>query len=329
MPLFKRLAVFATGLTLLVIVLGAWVRLTDAGLGCPDWPGCYGMITWPATPEAIEQADRVRADRPVDTGKAFREMLHRYVAGFLGFLVLLLAILAWRNRHQPGQPVILPAVLLGLIVFQSLLGMWTVTLLLKPAVVVAHLAGGLLTFVLLWWLVLRTGRREYRPPVHVRRNRAVVVLATVVLAGQILLGGWVSTNYAALACPDFPTCMGQWWPEADFVEGFTLWREVGVDYEGGVLDHSARVAIHLAHRIGAVAVVGVFGWLVWRLARTPDMPATAALVAGLLAIQVGLGIYGVLAGLPLAAAVAHNAMAAVLLAALVYLIHRTTPRETP
>ncbi|MFW5815381.1 MAG: COX15/CtaA family protein, partial [Wenzhouxiangella sp.] len=269
--LYNKLTLFACGLTLVVIVLGAWVRLTDAGLGCPDWPGCYGHLTWPDSDEELAVAEQVRVDRAVDVGAAIREMVHRYAAAILGLVVVILAAAAWRRRHEPGQPVKLPLLLLGLILFQGALGAWTVTMLLKPAIVLAHLAGGMLTFSLLVLLYLRTRPHQTRPNLPQRKLRPALALATAVLVAQILLGGWVSTNYAALACPDFPTCTGQWWPDSNFSEGFRLWRGVGVDYEGGILDQQARVAIHLAHRLGAVVVIGLFGWLLWRLFQTPGL----------------------------------------------------------
>lgn len=326
---YNRLVLFALIVTLVVIVLGAWVRLTDAGLGCPDWPGCYGELTWPKTEQSISQANERWAERPVETGKAIREMVHRYMAGFLGLIVLALAVLAWQRRREPGQPVALPLALLGLIMFQAALGMWTVTLLLKPAIVLAHLVGGLLTFSLLSWLYWRTRPRPLPVTLPQRRLRIPVLIGLVVLVGQIILGGWVSTNYAALACPDFPTCMGQVWPEQDYREGFKLWRGVGVDYEGGLLDQPARMAIHMAHRLGAVVVLGVFGWLLWLLFRTPGMVRPGALLATLLITQITLGLLNILLGLPLAVAVAHNGVAALLLGAMVYLLALTTlPTET-
>lgn len=325
---FNRLSLLACILTLVVVVLGAWVRLTDAGLGCPDWPGCYGHLSWPSNDESIAIADQVRADRTVDVGAAAREMIHRYAAGLLGLLVLALAVLAWRRRGEPGQPLRLPLFLLALIIFQSALGAWTVTLLLKPAIVLAHLSGGLLTFSLLVLLYLRTRPQQERPNLPQRKLAVPLSIATVVLVGQILLGGWVSTNYAALACPDFPTCTGQWWPESDFAEGFTLWRGVGVDYEGGMLDQEARVAIHMAHRIGALVVIGVFGWLLWKLFSAPGLGPPAAVLAGLLAVQITLGVLNVVLSLPLGVAVAHNGVAALLLATMVYLLYRTRSGAT-
>lgn len=324
---YNRLVLFACILTFIVIVLGVWVRLTDAGLGCPDWPGCYGHLTWPSSPESLAVAEQVRAERDVDVGAAIREMVHRYAAGILGLTVLALAIIAWRRRKEPDQPVKLPLALLALIIFQSALGAWTVTLLLKPAIVLAHLAGGMTTFSLLVLLYLRTRPSRPSPNLPQRKLSLALSLATVVLIGQILLGGWVSTNYAALACPDFPQCTGQWWPETDFREGFTLWRGVGVDFEGGILDQPARVAIHLTHRIGALVVIAVFGWLLFKLFRTPGLAAPASVLAGLLTVQVTLGILNVVLSLPLHVAVAHNAVAALLLGTMVYLLHATHHRR--
>jgi cytochrome c oxidase assembly protein subunit 15 len=326
MTLFRRLAWAATGLTLFVIVVGAWVRLTDAGLGCPDWPGCYGMITWPKTPEHIETATNAFAEftetRAVDSGKAFREMAHRYVAKLLGFIILVMAVLAWRNRRDPQQPVALPIGILALVIFQGMLGMWTVTLLLKPAIVTAHLIGGMSTGALLFWLSLKVSRRE-TPSLPARALHPAVWLGFAVVAVQIVLGGWVSTNYAALACPDFPTCTGAWWPQTDFSEGFRIWRGIGVDYEGGVLDQPARVAIQMAHRLWAIAVIGVLAWLFAQLVRVDELRGLAFWMIAVLTVQVAVGIYNVVGGLPLPNAVAHNGVAAVLLFTMVALLYRT------
>lgn len=329
-PLFQRLATFAALLTFVVIVLGAWVRLTDAGLGCPDWPGCYGRLAWPSSSESVESASLNFPDRPVDSGKALREMVHRYVAGFLGLVVLGLAVMAWRHAREPEQPVVLPTVLLGLIVFQALLGMWTVTLLLKPAVVMAHLLGGMATFALLVWLALRSHQRHWQPTLPARRLHGGVIAALIVVIVQIALGGWVSANYAALSCGgDFPACLDQWWPETDFLEGFIFWREIGIDYEGGVLDQPARTAIHLAHRIGALVVAGVVGWLAIRLLREQVLYGSGIVLTVLLIGQITLGILNVTLGLPRPVAVAHNGGAALLLAMLIYLLHRTMPKRIP
>jgi len=322
--IFKLLAWIATGLAVIVIVVGAWVRLTDAGLGCPDWPGCYGTVTWPSAPDHVEQANRDWGHvREVESGKAFREMFHRYLAGALGLVILAMAILAWRRRGQPGQPIALPMATLVLVIFQAALGMWTVTLLLKPAIVTAHLLGGMATLALLWWTALRVTPSLHRTSLPARAQHTVALAALGVVIVQIFLGGWVSTNYAALACTGFPTCNGQWWPQMDFAEGFRLWRGVGVDYEGGVLDPAARNAIQMAHRLWALVVVGVLGWALSRFWRAEELRAPALLLGVLLTAQIVVGIYNVIGGLPLLNAVAHNGLAALLLATLLFLLYRT------
>jgi cytochrome c oxidase assembly protein subunit 15 len=321
---YRKIARAVALLALAVVILGAYVRLTDAGLGCPDWPGCYGRLTVGAVMQDIDAAQQAYPERPVEPGKAWREMLHRYLAGLLGLAVLLLAVLAWRNRHAAGQPVALPLALLVLVVFQALLGMWTVTLLLKPVVVMAHLLGGMATLALLWWLSLPPpGGRSSS---HRLAGSAAAALA--LLAVQIALGGWTSTNYAALACPDFPTCQGSWWPEMDFAEGFRPWRGLGVDYEGGVLHNSARVAVHVTHRIGALITLLVLAALavaVWRSDADTRARRAALLMAAALLAQITIGILIVLRGLPLSLATAHNGVAAVLLLTLVTLNRSLRP----
>jgi len=336
--MFHRLAWAALGLTLIVVLLGAYVRLSDAGLGCPDWPGCYGrLLGVPSQTNQIAAANEAFPERPVEVDKAWKEMIHRYLAGVLGLLILGLAALAWRDRRQSGQPVVLPLAILGLVIFQSILGMWTVTWQLKPVVVMAHLLGGLATLSLLAWLVLRQGQygiaRSSTIFNGIRTLRGYALLGLALLVVQIASGGWTSANYAALACPDFPTCQTYWWPPTDFREAFTLWRGLGDNYEFGVLDNDARVTIHLVHRLGAVVVALFLGWLSWRLiAKTGDRALRAAgvAIAVLLTVQLGLGIANVVLQLPLPVAVAHNGGAALLLLALVTLNHLLLrPRPVP
>ena len=328
MTLFRRLCLVATLLALVVIVMGAWVRLSHAGLGCPDWPGCYGHLTVGQAVENAEHANAAFPERPLEPEKALKEMIHRYAASGLGLLILAIAIVAWLNRRDPAQPMRLPGFLVALVVFQGLLGMWTVTLLVKPAVVTAHLVGGLTTMALCWWLALRVDRTT-RPPGE-RGLRRLAVLGLAVLALQIMLGGWVSTNYSALACPDFPTCQKSFWPEMDFKDAFILWRGLGIDYEGGVLDHPARVAIHFVHRLGAVVTALVLGFLAWRAIRTGQSRAVrmaGAVLAGLVVLQWTVGPVMVLKALPLELATAHNGVAALLVLAVVALLRFLwTPR---
>ena len=318
MTLFQRIATAAAVLAFVVIALGAWVRLTDAGLGCPDWPGCFGQLLVPESEQALARVADEFDGAIVETGKAWREMIHRYVAATLGLLILALAALGWRNRRDPAQPVVVPFVLAGLVLFQGLLGMWTVTLLLQPLVVMGHLLGGMSILALLTWLALTT-RHGVRPRATRSGLEALALAALVATFAQIALGGWTSTNYAALACPDFPTCQNQWWPEADWAEGFVPWRAIeneGVrNFEGGVLMHPARVAIHLTHRAGAVLVTVLLLLAAWRAGRRFGAPGRAAALLTLvfLALQVGIGVAIVKTGLPLWLGVAHNGNAALLL----------------
>jgi len=364
---FHRLAWLASALAFGVIVFGAFVRLSNAGLSCPDWPTCYGRATWPtASTHVVDHA--ATAIRPVEIHKAWREQLHRMLAGSLGVLVLALALLAARRRplgiatictaavavaisialyiraqYVPaallagaGEVMLLAAAVrwsnadlsrvsaltLATIIFQALLGMWTVTWLLKPVVVMGHLLGGLTTFALLTWTAWQATDRPIRVP-DARTLRRWLIVALVLLALQIALGGWTSSNYAALACgTDFPTCVGRWWPPHDFHQGFVVWRGIGVDYEGGVLDGASRIAIQLAHRMMAVVVFVYVLVLSTRLLRTPGMRGYGALLGGLVIAQVCLGIANVKLALPLHVAVLHNAGAALLLFVLVGLVAR-------
>jgi cytochrome c oxidase assembly protein subunit 15 len=322
-----KLAMLAAIVAFCVIVLGAWVRLSHAGLGCPDWPGCYAQLTWPAEVQEIETANQAFPERPFESSKAWREMVHRYLAGGLMLLVLVLCWKSWRGTAFNQQFKWLTATLLILIIFQALLGMWTVTLKLKPIIVMAHLLGGLSTFSLLLWLMFSSRRQmPDKPNIRVRKMRGPIVMALVVLVIQIALGGWTSANYAALACPDVPMCGGQWWPDANFSEAFVLWREIGVNYEGGLLDHGSRVAIHLTHRIGAVITLAVMMVLAFRLLKVPRLHSGGRVLMTLILAQFTLGVLNVALHLPLANAVAHNAGAALLLATLLGLLNKTTTR---
>ena len=323
MTFYRNLILAALALTLGVVSLGAYVRLSDAGLGCPDWPGCYGKLTPHHAADAINSELAVRPDGPVSHAKAWKEMVHRYFAGTLGLLVLAIAVLSWRLRRETKGGPGLPVLLLGLIVFQALLGMWTVTQLLKPLVVSSHLLGGMATLSLLLWLLLRERSQHglvYYARVDHLRGGAAFALVLVIM--QIALGGWVSTNYAALACTDFPMCQGEWMPVLDFNHGFTLHRELGETASGELLPMAALTAIHWTHRLMALVVTLYLGWLVWRLLRTPGYAGMGLVIGGLLVLQVTLGISNVMLSLPLAVAVAHNTGAALLLGSLVLLNFR-------
>jgi cytochrome c oxidase assembly protein subunit 15 len=322
-----RLAMIAAIIAFCVIVLGAWVRLSHAGLGCPDWPGCYGQLTWPEAAQEIETANQAFPERPYESSKAWREMVHRYLAGTLMLLVFAIGWKAWRDPQANRKFRMLATALVILIIFQALLGMWTVTLKLKPIIVMAHLLGGLTSFSLILWLMFSSRRRTPgKPNISVRKMRGAITTAIIILALQITLGGWTSANYAALACPDVPMCSGQWWPDADFKEGFVLWREIGVNYEGGLLDQRSRVAIHLTHRIGAVVTLLVLTLLAFRLVKIPRLKTGGQVMMALVFIQFTLGVLNIALYLPLPNAVAHNAGAALLLATLLSLLNKTTDR---
>lgn len=327
MKLFRTLTIITLILAFCVIVFGAYVRLSDAGLGCPDWPGCYGKLIVPETEAHMHESFSDQADvRELDVSKAWKEMIHRYLASGLGFVILILAYLAWRNRDDPAQPVTLPFILVGLVIVQGLLGMLTVTLLLKPLVVTAHLLGGMTTLLLLFWLLLKTGKSRPNAILHAESKMLypLAVFALIVVYCQIFLGGWTSTNYAALICPDFPTCQGRWWPAMDFAEGFTLWHGLGVDYEYGILKTAGRTAIHFTHRIGALITFITLISLV-SLALSSQIAAVrraAKVVLVVLLGQITLGITNVVEGLPLMVAVAHNGGAALLLLSVSYLLFR-------
>ncbi len=376
---FHRLAWFALIMTASTIMFGSFVRLSDAGLSCPDWPTCYGRVTWPQ--HAAEVADHVATQiRPLETHKAWREQVHRFLAGALGIEILTLALLATRRRrwgsttvvtacvlvaagiplymmghHVPasiiavlGEVILLIAALrwnnidlsraalltLAVVIFQALLGMWTVTLLLKPIVVMGHLLGGMLMFGLLVWMAWRATHMPITL-VEAPTLKNLLRVGVAVLVVQIALGGWVSANYAALACgggsaslDNFPRCVSQWWPPHNFQEGFTLWRGIGVDYEGGVLDGASRIAIQMAHRLFAVIVAVYLLWLSFRLFRLPSMRGWATALGVLVLLQITLGILNVKLALPLEVAVAHSGGAVALLFVLVTLLARMRAPES-
>jgi len=323
MSFHAKTILFGVLLTFVVVVVGAFVRLTDAGLGCPDWPGCYGKAT-PAhaaaeIAKAVDEQGGVHG--PVSHQKAWNEMIHRYLAGALGLVILLIAIMAWASRASPG----LPTALVGVVCFQAALGMWTVTLLLKPVIVTLHLLGGMTTLALMVWLAARQFQLRAVSS-DARALRPWAVLGLVLLSVQIALGGWVSTNYAALACIDLPTCHGEWVPRMDFQHGFQLLRELGQTAAGDKLSYDALTAIHWTHRVGAVILATyliVLAWRVWRA----GLHTLAALLGGLLVLQFTLGVANIITGLKLAVAVAHNAGAALLLAALVVLNFTLSARQ--
>jgi len=321
---FKRIALLASVLALCVVVLGAYVRLSDAGLGCPDWPGCYGSMTVPQSEAAIAHAQTAYPDKPLEAHKAWKEMVHRYAAGTLGLLILTLCILGWVARRQLAVSPWTPSLLLLLVVFQAMLGMWTVTLLLKPAVVTAHLLGGMATLALLVWVAHRQWGGAAGPGHAGVALRWWARLALVILFGQIFLGGWTSSNYAALACTDFPTCHGVWIPEMDFGNAFHLFRELGQEASGEQLRLPAYNAIQWLHRIGALVTFIYVGLLALSVMRLPQTRSLGLGMLLILTVQICLGIANLLLHLPLVLAVAHNLGAALLLLTVVVLNSKLT-----
>jgi cytochrome c oxidase assembly protein subunit 15 len=323
---YRPLLMLATLLAFGVVSLGAYVRLSDAGLGCPDWPGCYGHLIG-VPDQAHEQSAALQAypGKPVEAHKAWKEMVHRYFAGLLGLLILALAWLAWRYRQTLQESPVLPTVLLAVVGFQAMLGMWTVTLLLKPVIVTAHLIGGMTTLALLVWLLLRQSMMAPPPAGRLLRLAALFALCAVIC--QIALGGWVSSNYAALACQDFPTCQGAWRPDMDMAHAFQLHRELGQAADGSLLSGAALTAIHWVHRLGALAVSVVIGALVVALLKLPVWRIWGLLLGLALAAQLTLGIANVMLSLPLPLAVAHNTGAALLLAVVLALNFRLWQRR--
>ena len=322
---FFRIGLFACFLAFFVIVLGAYVRLSDAGLGCPDWPGCYGQITAPDELEEISKARLAYPHLEVHSGKAWKEMIHRYFASTLGFLILLLAFFAWKYRRDESQQVALPTFLVVLVIFQGLLGMWTVTELVKPTIVTLHLLMGLTTLSLLAWLVLKHARPWSQQLQSLDASRLWVNwarLALFVLVVQIFLGGWTSTNYVALYCADFPTCHGEWWPQTNFAEAFVFFKPSGINYEGGSLSFDAGTTVHVMHRLGALlstVVIGGLAILLMLKSSNVLMRRASLVVVFLLVVQVSLGISNVLLHLPIPIAVGHNAMATLLLLSVIFL----------
>lgn len=317
---YRKLVWTTAFLTFDLIVFGAFTRLTDSGLGCPDWPGCYGAANPFLAHEQIAAAEAAMPTGPVTVVKAWIEMIHRYLAMGIGVLIIALMATAWRqwrrSRNRAFAPA-MPTFLFGFVCLQGAFGAWTVTMKLQPLIVTIHLVLGMSLLALLAWL----GGREdnaLRAPLPdadragLARVRKLAVLCGVVLFVQIALGGWVSTNYATLACSDFPLCNGKLVPEMDFEHGFTLWRELGKTAAGHYLPFSALTAIHWVHRNVALVVVLVLGLTAWRAWRHPGLRGTARWMVIVFTAQVMTGAATVFLNFPLAIAVLHNAGAALL-----------------
>jgi len=327
--MFRNLVFAAVGLAFVIIMVGAYVRLQGAGLGCPDWPGCYGhLVGVPEHADDVARAAQAFPGRAVESHKAWKEMFHRYLAGTLGALIAAIMVVAWLKRQSLRQSPLLATAIVALVAVQATLGMWTVTLLLKPAIVTLHLLGGMATLAMLTWLALR---QLTLPPASDPAHRLLpwAAIGLTIVAWQIALGGWVSANYAALACLDFPTCRGgAWMPDMDFAHGFQFARELGMTAAGAPLGIEALTAIHWTHRLGALVTLIYVSALALALLRRPGFVKHGMALALLVALQVGLGIANVMAGLPLAVAVAHNGVAAILIA-LLTVINFALSRRAP
>ena len=309
----KNLSLFGICMAFVVIALGAWTRLVDAGLGCPDWPGCYGFVVFPINEAEIAIAESRYPTFPYDINKAIPEVVHRYFAAALGLLAIFLVYLSFRKTNDKSIQG-WSCFLLIFISLQGTFGYLTVSLKLLPIIVTIHLFGGFTTLLLLYFIYLKSRNFEIFNQINISNLKVISGIALAVLVFQIFLGVWTSTNYASLACADFPTCQGSYLPEMDFKNGFNLNQEVGPNYLYGLLDNPARVAIHYSHRISALLVTFIFLILMSRLWFSEAAPLASTLGI-LLLTQITLGIINVVYVLPLYVAIAHNLVAACLLLA--------------
>lgn len=310
-------------LALIVVILGAYARLADAGLGCPDWPGCYGQLL---VPDVVSS----EYERPLDIAKAWKEMIHRYAASTLGLAIIVIFIFAALGKTERAQSIKVPAALLLLVGFQGALGMWTVTELVHPGIVTMHLLGGFSTTTLIFWLLLNQRKPIQLNQAVSKRDKMILIVVTVLLAFQIFLGGWTSTNYAALSCGEyFPSCLDQMWPDNMDFENAFYWGPLGIDYEFGVLENPARSAIQMVHRIGALVITGALIGLAFAYKNYTMLRNNIFIILLLLSIQVGLGIINVVMSLPMFAAVMHNAVALGLLLSLISLAHKVFKHHSP
>lgn len=311
----SKLSFFGALFTLIVISLGAWVRLTDAGLGCPDWPGCYGLLTTPDTVDELAKAREYYPNADIDVGKAWREMLHRYMAGLLGLYVFFITYISIKYSKRSYT---LPVLISILIIIQAIMGMLTVTMLVKPTIVTTHLFFGMLTATLLFINSLKYSNISMSSEKIPAIALIVISITWVFLIIQILLGGWTSTNYASLACTDFPKCLDQWYPkEMIFNEAFNVINLPDVNYEGGILAYGAKVAIHYSHRITALILTFVFIsalYVVFKLNKHSLLKKLMSISIIFFILQIILGISNVVYSLPLNIAVWHTMNAAILMA---------------
>jgi cytochrome c oxidase assembly protein subunit 15 len=330
---FFRLALYASLFAFLLLILAAWGRVHDAGLGCPDWPGCPERLFAPQTAQDVNEARSFFPRQSPEELKLFKETLHRYLSGALGLIIIRLAWLGWTlKKHVRRQQVWIPAIVTILVFAQVIASIVTVRMVHKPLVAMGQFSASLTILGLLWWIVLREhriARPAGVPTIMMQRLRPRALLALLLVCTQVAFGGWVSVNYAGLACPDFPLCQGQLWPPMNVLEGFTLWRDVGLDYEGILLNLEGATALHVAHRIGAVITLLYVGWLALHVIR--HSLAHGLLWYGLLMLvpllaQVTLGIMQVQTHLPVALVVTHSAVAALLLLTVITFNHAIRPR---
>lgn len=331
----RKLTWVTAFLTFDLIMFGAFTRLTDSGLGCPDWPGCYGHSNPLSAGEHIRAAETALPTGPVTMTKAWIEMLHRYFAMAVGFLIVVLTVMSWRRwlrTRSPWHSPALPTFTLFAVCLQGAFGAWTVTMKLQPAIVTVHLLGGVSLLALLVWQALRESPAHVRGVDEPAGLRRLAMVAFALLFMQIALGGWVSTNYAVLACPDFPLCHGQLVPEMNFAQGFTIWRDLGMTPTGEMITFQALVAIHWVHRKFAYLLIAVVALLAWRAWRVDGLQSLARALAAVVLLQFVTGMSNVVLQWPLLLAVMHNGGAAALVALMVvfnYRLARTARQTVP
>lgn len=332
---FKALTLFTLFLTFDLVMFGAFTRLTDSGLGCPDWPGCYGYTSPLGAKSHIDAAQSAMPSGPVTVGKAWIEMIHRYLATGVGVLILVLAVTSWLGKTREGSSRMIspwwPTLTLFWVCMQGAFGALTVTMKLFPAIVTLHLLGGLSLLALLTAQVVRSAQAQgnavstlVTPGV---RRLMWATLALLLL--QVILGGWVSTNYAVLACSDFPKCQNSWWPVMNFSQGFEFWRELGMTADGEAISFAALTAIHYVHRSMALVVLVVFGLLAWQLNRLPTLRAHSRWLAGLISLQLITGLSNVVLDWPLVAAVLHTGGAGALVIVMTWLLAGSRTSAAP